>query len=39
MTNAAPVVCEYFMQNDKLSQQGADPYMNVFILPKKYRSI
>ena len=32
----APVLCEYFIQND---QQLADPYVNMYILPKKYADI
>ena len=38
MTQA--VVCEYFVQNETAeSDSKANPYPNVFILPKKYNSI
>ena len=30
------MLCEYFIQND---QQLADPYVNMYILPKKYADI
>jgi len=41
---AVPVVCEYIVANEIMnmaqnSQIAEDPYVNVFILPKKYHSI
>ena len=32
----SPVLCEYFIQND---HDLSDPYVNMYILPKKYADI
>lgn len=37
---AQPVVCEYFIQNDdNETDLKANPYPNIFILPKKYNQV
>ena len=37
---SAPVVCEYFIQNENEKNPCViDPYVNIFILPKKYYGV